>query len=255
MTAHALFVGQRIELRDFERGRVLARGPLLVSAGASGCAVMFRYGIVVLYNLSDVEEMKFLADIRPLVVEPYKDIERETVEIELDPNAKEGVYESRIVLHAFDYELLQLIADVLAKSVALAYHEAAIRESFDRIEPLVVSLQKGGRGRHPVRTLIKYIGDMLSVQSRMVGRAEITDKPDLLWEYPLYESLYARIEDEYELRERYDALDRKLELISRTAETLLGLLQENRTLRVEWYIVILIVIEILLTLYEWWHPF
>ena len=59
-----------------------------------------------------------------------------------------------------------------------------------------------------------------------------------------------RLEDEYELRERHVALERKLDLISRTAETLLDLMQHKRSLRVEWYIVILIVIEILLTLYE-----
>jgi len=46
------------------------------------------------------------------------------------------------------------------------------------------------------------------------------------------------------------ALERKLDLISRTAETLLGLLQDKRTLRVEWYIVILIVVEIVLYVYE-----
>jgi required for meiotic nuclear division protein 1 len=38
--------------------------------------------------------------------------------------------------------------------------------------------------------------------------------------------------------------------LSGTAETLLGMLQDRRTLRVEWYIVILIVVEIFLTLYE-----
>ena len=63
-----------------------------------------------------------------------------------------------------------------------------------------------------------------------------------------------RLEDEFELGERHKALERKLELVSRTAETLLDLLQNKRTLRVEWYIVILIVVEILLTFYElWWH--
>jgi hypothetical protein len=45
-------------------------------------------------------------------------------------------------------------------------------------------------------------------------------------------------------------LNRKLELVSRTVETALGLLQARRSHRVEWYIVILIVFEILLTLYQ-----
>jgi uncharacterized Rmd1/YagE family protein len=45
-------------------------------------------------------------------------------------------------------------------------------------------------------------------------------------------------------------LECKLNLISTTAQTLLELVQAQRTLRVEWYIVILIVVEIGLTLYE-----
>ena len=48
----------------------------------------------------------------------------------------------------------------------------------------------------------------------------------------------------------FDATLRKLELIGDTAQTLLDLLQNRRSLRVEWYIVILIVVEIVLTLYE-----
>ncbi len=39
-------------------------------------------------------------------------------------------------------------------------------------------------------------------------------------------------------------------MLGTTAETLLDLLQNRRTLRVEWYIVILSVVEIELTLYE-----
>jgi uncharacterized Rmd1/YagE family protein len=46
------------------------------------------------------------------------------------------------------------------------------------------------------------------------------------------------------------ALERKLQVISNTAETLLDLLQTQQSQRVEWYIVILIVVEIALTLYE-----
>jgi uncharacterized Rmd1/YagE family protein len=83
-----------------------------------------------------------------------------------------------------------------------------------------------------------------------VGRVEIIDKPELLWDAPDLERIYLRLENEYEIRERQVALERKLDLISRTAETALDLLQHNTGLRVEWYVVILIVVEILLSLYE-----
>jgi uncharacterized Rmd1/YagE family protein len=58
------------------------------------------------------------------------------------------------------------------------------------------------------------------------------------------------LEDEYELRERHTGLERKLAVITRTAETVLNLLQHKSGLRVEWYIVALIVFEIGLSLYE-----
>jgi len=83
-----------------------------------------------------------------------------------------------------------------------------------------------------------------------VGRVEVAEKPDLLWERPELERLYLRLQDEFEIKERHAALERKLELISRTAHTVLELLQNRRNLRVEWYIVILIVFEIILSLYE-----
>jgi uncharacterized Rmd1/YagE family protein len=79
---------------------------------------------------------------------------------------------------------------------------------------------------------------------------QIDDTPELLWDRPDLERLFARLRDEFEILERFTALNRKLELVSRTAETALGILQARRSLRVEWYIVILIVVEIVLTLYE-----
>lgn len=95
-----------------------------------------------------------------------------------------------------------------------------------------------------------HIGRTLLVHHKMVGRVEVDEKPELLWERPELERLYLRLEDEYELKERHVALERKMELIFRTVETLLDIQHSNRSLRLEWYVIILIVVEILLTLYE-----
>jgi required for meiotic nuclear division protein 1 len=74
----------------------------------------------------------------------------------------------------------------------------------------------------------------------MVGRVEVEEKPDVLWDHPELERLYARLEDEYELVERSRAMERKLALISETASTLI---------EQEWYIIGLIGLELLLSLY------
>jgi uncharacterized Rmd1/YagE family protein len=142
------------------------------------------------------------------------------------------------------------VADILGKSVMLGFYEDHIAQSFDRVEPLAVQLERRGRARQHTRELTSQIGTTLLSLHRMVGRAEVGEKPETLWEYPELERLYVRLEAEYEIRERQLALERKLEVISRTVQTLLDLLQARRSLRVEWYIVLLIVVEILLTLYE-----
>jgi uncharacterized Rmd1/YagE family protein len=52
--------------------------------------------------------------------------------------------------------------------------------------------------------------------------------------------------EEYELRDHTLALDRKLDVISRTVETLLGLVQAKSSAPVEWYILLLLAAYFLL---------
>jgi uncharacterized Rmd1/YagE family protein len=100
------------------------------------------------------------------------------------------------------------------------------------------------------RDLLGQIGSVLHIQTRTVGRVEVTEKPEITWDRPDLDRLYERLAIEYELRDRDLALARKLEVISRTAETYQDLLQHRQTLRVEWYIVLLIVVEIVIILWE-----
>lgn len=195
--------------------------------------------------------MAFLKQLEPLVSDAFPQPEQEDVTLFIDPDIDERVdLDGRVILHRADLHRLQLLADILAKSVVLAHYETQVAAVFDQIEPLAQELQYSGGIGSRSKALLTQIGRVLMVQQKMVGRVEVTEKPDLLWDHGELERLYLRLEDEYELEERHRALDRKLELISRTAETVLELLQNRRSLRVEWYIVILIVVDILIHLFE-----
>lgn len=250
VTVRAYFLGQQIDLKPFTQTAPLALDPLMVHSDDNGCIVLFDYGAAVLFGLSAIEEAKFLADIQGLIVDPFASPETEEALIQIAPVNVGKVENSIILLSQFDIPSLQLVADVLAKSVVLAEYELASAQVFDQIEPFAVSLQLQSFSRQKATDLLKQIGNSLMIQHKIVGRVEIVDKPELLWEYPDLDRLYARVEDEYEIRERHIALERKLELVSRTAETALGIQQQNTGLRLEWYVVILIVIEVLLSIYE-----
>lgn len=246
----AIFVGERLELKALENTGSLATLPLVVSAGDHGCAVLFRYGAVVLFGLEPLEEASFLTQLQPFIIEPFSSPETEEATLHLEQFGAERVENGLIWLQEFSIERLQIVADILAKSVVLAQYEVGTASVFDQIEPFAESLQRTTRNEHWGKELLRQLGRTLSIQHKIVGRVEIIDKPELLWDAPELERLYLRLENEYEVRERHLALERKLELISRTAETVLDLLQHNTGLRVEWYVVVLIVVEILLSLYD-----
>lgn len=250
LAPRALLVGERLDLRALEVTQRLAITPLVVPAGDSGCAVLFRYGAAVLFDLSPVEEAAFLTNLRPLVVGLFARFEVEEAQIRIDPGREEWVENGVIFLHEPSVERIQIVADALAKSVVLAHYESTVAAVFDRVEPLAESMERVGSGREYTRQLLRHIGGSLLIQQKMVGRVEVEEKPEILWDRPELERLYLTLLDEYELSDRHKALGRKLELITRTAETSLNLLHHRHSLRVEWYIVILILVDIILSLYS-----
>ena len=95
------------------------------------------------------------------------------------------------------------------------------------------------------------IGNALLVQHRVSGRVAVGEKPDALWDRPDLERLYARLEDEYELKERVDTLNRKLAVVAETADTLADIIDTRLIqLRLELIVVVLIAFEIVVTFYQ-----
>jgi len=228
----------------------LANNPLTVDVKGPGVATLYRYGVVVFFDVLPVEEMAFLAHLRPVLTNPYPTPEIEELEIRIEPGSPESVKGGVAYVENAAVERLQVVADILSKSALLSLYEKKVAGEFDRIEPLAVELDKSGYLPGQSKELLKKIGSMLLVEQRMIGRAEITEKPDVLWDNPSLEGLFVRLEGEFEIRERNTAIERKLNLIANTVHTVLELVSSKHALRVEWYIVMLIVFEILLTLYQ-----
>jgi required for meiotic nuclear division protein 1 len=246
----ALLLGERLDTRALERDQPLGVAPLTLAIPGGGVAVLFRYGAAVLFGAATAAMDEFVASLKPLVTAAFSVPERDDARLLIRPEADQPVdLAGNILLRERTPDGLQVVADILAKGLVLSYYETRIADIFDGIEPLAATLREKGRAGARSRELLRHIGDVLLIQQKMVGRVETGEKPELLWEHPELERLYMRLAEEYELRDRDRALDRKLDVISRTVETLLGLVQTRSSLRVEWYIVLLIIAELVLTTY------
>jgi uncharacterized Rmd1/YagE family protein len=131
-----------------------------------------------------------------------------------------------------------------------ARDERDVAAVFDVIEPLARELAEHGRTPGGRRVLLKHIGNALLVRQRISGLVAVAEKPDVLWERSDLERFYARLEDEYELKQRADVLTRKLTVISDTANTLADIINTKRSLRLELIIVALIALDIVVGVYH-----
>jgi uncharacterized Rmd1/YagE family protein len=247
----ALLLGDRLDLRSFKIADCLSTTPLTLRVGVEGgVAVLFRYGVAVLIGVEPTAEAQFVQNLRPLLTNAYPTPEKE--ELELRCGGSVGVQGGVVSIDELTLENLQIIADALSKSLVLSLYENRVQGEFDRIEPLAQDLALRGRVSTGSRRLLAKIGSMMLIEHRMVGRAEIGDRPETLWENPRLEGLYASLADEFELHERQSALERKLGLISDTARTLAEIWDQKQLHKMEWYVIGLIAMEIAISLFELW---
>ncbi|OAF16970.1 RMD1 family protein [Bradyrhizobium neotropicale] len=243
----AVMLGDRINAAGLEIGQRVSSTPAAFRVHA-GLAVIFRYGVVVLIGLLPSEEKVFIDNLKPRVIGEFSPYEEETAQAQLchDENAEAIQPGGPICLAKFSVDRLLLIADALAKSTSLARDERRVAAVFDVIEPFARKLAEKGRTPRERKGMLQLIGNALLVQQRVAGRVAVAEKPDVLWEKPELDRLYSRLEDEYELKERLETLERKLKAVSETANALTDIIDTQRSLRLEVAVVVLIVIEVVI---------
>jgi uncharacterized Rmd1/YagE family protein len=251
VTARALLVGDRIDTVGLERSDVLSTSPLSFRAGAKGVTTVFRYGVVTFVGLTTLEEDEVLRTLAPRIKGEYRVREEETAIIELSAERDDQIPPGGpIYVQTLTAERVLVISDALAKSAVLAHDEREVATVFDRIEPFARELADKGRTPAGRRAILSHIGNTLLVQHRVSGRVAVAEKPDVLWDRPNLERLYARLETEYELKERAEALNRKLSVVADTAKALTDVIDTERSLRIEVIIVALILVEVVFAAYQ-----
>jgi len=251
VTARALLVGDRIDTSGLERPDTLSQAPLAFRAGAGGLVALFRFGVAVMVGLSPLEEEDVLSQLRSRIAGPRGVADDEIATLVLAPDGDEPVEAGGpIHIKNLSPERFLVVADALAKSVALGRDEREVNRVFDVIEPFARELAERGRPPFSRPAMLRLIGQALLAQHRVSGRVAVEERPDVLWDHPELERLYARLEDEYELKERAGTLKRKLEVIVETAHALTDIIDANRATRLEATVAILIVAELLVSMVQ-----
>ncbi|MGE0829545.1 MAG: RMD1 family protein, partial [Hyphomonadaceae bacterium] len=248
--AHAMrayLLANRIETRGLAREALAGVDPIVARVGAAGQAFVFRDGAAVFLDVSAEEERDFLEHLRERLREPFDPPGAEEAILHVRPDADEqGLPDGAIAVKALDAARMAVVADVLGKAAGLNHYEPLIERVLERVEPLAAKLARDGRAGAGLQELSRRMGEALLLEHRLVGRSAVAEKPEILWDHPEFERLYARLEAEYELKDRALILERKLDLLRTTSTFVTELIQNQRAHLLEWAIIWLIVFEIVL---------
>ena len=245
IAVHAILVGDRLTIDRTAHPDVVSTAPFCFRQG-TGYVAVFRYGVIVLIGLTPMEEKAALAEFSGDGTRNHI-IEEEKIALEFRPDQDEGLSASGVLqVKDLSSAHVLVLADILAKSVALARYERELASVFDTIEPAATTLAISGRIPKDRKALLQLVGAALLAQHRVSGRIAFAEKPDILWEHPELERFYARLEDEYEIIERGTLLNGKMTVIGSAAETFTDLMDTARSARLELLIVLLIVAELII---------
>ncbi len=223
-------------------------------ARAAGLSFVFRYGAVVTFGAAQAGIDEFDAALLPHVVEPVSGGDVESADVAFHRQASDKIgTDGQILLADTSEARLLLVAIVLARSVGLSRDEDLVSEAFDQIAPLVTELRQTGNISFPIRQAMRMVGEVLGARHRVMGTVQADERPDVLWDNPELDRLYARLEAEYELDDRAEVLEHKFVALGDFAEVLLDIVQVKRAFRLELAVIALIAFEILLALVSMAH--
>lgn len=246
---NAVLIGTDINLKALAKRTSSRKEPILTRLESNSIAMIYHYGAIVFFNATTSAIVALISRCQQYSSKLFSAPETEQFTVMIQPDQPEGIVQNKISIHHVSKEHLEIIGDALAKSVILEYHENRIGSLFEKVEPMAKRLKERGKLGFRANDLLKHIGASLVMTQEMVGKIEVTEKPQVLWEHFELEPLHAQLVENLEIIERQNTLERKIELVSRTARISLEILQQHHSHRLEWYIIILIFIEIILQFY------
>jgi uncharacterized Rmd1/YagE family protein len=233
----ALFPGGRVSPHE-----------LVVGLDGGGTLFAFPFGALVFLDTEAERREAELSRLRRARPRLTPEVVRESFVAVERPGEAVGLREGRLVVDDLTPGRAGIIALTVAQSAAMEYYERIVDELTARTRGLVERLEI--RGIVPMRTrqLHRFIGAAIGTRSEVLSVLHLLDRPDATWDDPAMDRIYGDLRGEFDLADRYGALESKLKSVQEALELLLGTARDRRLVALETAIVALIVIEIVLGL-------
>lgn len=219
------------------------------SEGSCHYMIVFHYGSVVLFNVSDHEVDGYLKIVEKhasgLLPEMRKDdfaiVEKPTLE-----NWMQGGLDY-IMLKTLNMDGIRIIGRVLSQSIALDHYIHQVDGMVAEFAEINRGLEKTGISTMKRKQLFNLVWKSNSNLTAVILKLGLFESSDIAWRNANYAQVWEYLRDEYELSQRFENLNFKLKFVEHNISLIQEILQNRTFVLLEWLIIFLIALDIVLS--------
>jgi uncharacterized Rmd1/YagE family protein len=212
---------------------------------------VYPFGAMVLHDVPPQRREAELNNLRQALPRLTAQVVREDYLVREDPSFTTGIFEGTLRVDRFTPARAGVVALTVAQSAAMEYYERMVDTLFARTSSIVERLERKGTVPLSTRPLHRFIGESISTRNEVLSVLHLLDKPDATWEDPAMDRIYNDLRAEFDLVDRYQALESKLKSIQEALELVLDVARDRRLILLEVAVAVLILLELLVSVRDW----
>ncbi|KAK4877888.1 hypothetical protein RN001_010394 [Aquatica leii] len=211
----------------------------------------FREGSVVMWNITDLESSNLLSFLKRYEQDAYSERlvqgEIELMNYRHQLTGKPSMLEKSGEFLVVPQENLldkYTFSNTMALSVKLGIWEALLDKYIDSIEYVTEDLKHGAKIKMSREEVLRKHGELFALRHVINLSSDLLDVPDFYWDREQYESLYMQMCTYFNIGRRTKVMNEKLNHCIELIELLSTHLSDKHHIRLEWMIIILIMVEV-----------
>ncbi|KAL8859176.1 MAG: hypothetical protein Q9178_004439 [Gyalolechia marmorata] len=250
--------------RRESNGSARSMSPTRVSPNAFTFAEMFvfSYGVVVFWNFTERQEKDVLADLTfsesdtgvTLVTgaQDEEDFETEEFHFEYSPETpRPRVFNDMITLRSGDHMIKLAMSHAIAQSTKLNFFEQRMADQMAEAQHVPRRLALTGKLGMKREEVVRILGALFRSRVDVNLSSNMLDVPNFFWDSePTLHPLYFAVREYLEIKPRVQALNERCRVFLDLAEILSDSITDDRSSRLTWIIIVLILISIAVTCSE-----
>jgi uncharacterized Rmd1/YagE family protein len=246
---HAVAFEENLSLRQltgvFAGARISAHELYLPVEPAGGIYV-YPFGAMVTCDVPPERREAELARLRA-AQKLTTQVVREDYSVIEEAGAQIGIFDGALKVDRLTIARAGVVALIVAQSATMEYYERIVDQLFTRTGSLVEQLERRGSVPFRTRPLNRFIGEAILARNEVLSVLHLLDKPDATWEDAAMDRIYDDLRAEFDLADRYAAMESKLRSIQEALELVLDVARDRRLLLLEVAVVVLILAELIFT--------